>query len=403
MSTSQMWVRVIDPALNRDELVARPAEPIATRAFTADAPAWCIPGLVDVQARLREPGPRRHGTMESETCAARRGGFRHLACPPDTDPVMDHGALVRQVRDRADALGQARVYPIGALTQGLEGRQLAAMAGLKAAGCVGVSQAGRALAHQETQLRCLEYAASLDLTVFFAPEEPSLAAGGCAHDGFMAARLGLGGLPVLAETTALASFLLMAEHTGARVHVGPLSSARAVELVAAAQQRGVSVTASVAMHQLHLTDAAIDGFNAYAHVRPPLRSESDRQALIAGVASGVITAICSDHQPLEAAAKLAPFAQTLPGISSLETVLPLGMALVRSGALSAMTLVRALTSGPAAILRLPVGQLDAPGAGQLLIDPEAPLTVGDAAWCSVGRNTPWLGRTLQGAVVAHLS
>jgi len=403
--------RVIDPASGvdqiRDVIVADgrvlPEGAAATVAETRAADGlWITPAFVDLCARLREPGPKLHGTIASETRAAAAAGFRHLALPPDTHPVIDHGALATQVIEKAQAAGHARVYPVGALTRGLEGKALAGMGGLKAAGCVAVGNARKPVASVETLLRCLEYAGSMDLTVFFSPEEASLATGS-AHDGFMAARLGLVGIPATAETVALATALLLVEQTGVRAHFGQLSCKASVELVRIAKGRGLPVTADVAMHQLHLTDAAIDGFNAMAHVRPPLRREEDRQALIAGVREGVIDAICSDHQPLDAAAKLAPFAEALPGMSTLETVLPLGLALVAAGELSPARLIGALTASPAQALGLPVGRLDAADAGVLLIDPAARWTVNAGSLLSTGKNSYFLGQEMTGRVRAHLA
>lgn len=400
-------VRVIDPAASIDRVQSVvlqqgvvvaldvAADALVVNETRAGDGLWLTPAFVDLCARLREPGPKQHGTIASETRAAAAAGFKHLVLPPDTHPVIDHGAVALQVIEKATAAGHAQVYPIGALTKGLEGKSLASMGGLKAAGCVGVGQARQPVASLDTLLRCLEYASSMGLTVFFSPEEVALASG-CAHDGFMAARLGLTGIPDTAETIALASALLLVEQTGVHAHFGQLSCAGSVSLIRLAKDKGLPVTADVAMHQLHLTDAAIDGFNAMAHVRPPLRSEADRLALIAGVREGVIDAICSDHQPLNAAAKLAPFAEALPGMSTLETVLPLGLKLVADGELSPRRLIEALTSAPARILHKPIGALQEAASGVILIDPEQAWTVAHDDWLSAGRNTVFAGQTMRG-------
>jgi dihydroorotase len=414
MSASIVYrgIRVIDPAQGIDivadaRLCAGQAVVFGEAALSGVASEerngsglWLTPAFVDLCARLREPGPKQHGTIASETRAARAGGFGHIVLPPDTNPVIDHGALAAQVIEKAQAAGFAKVYPLGAMTRGLEGKALAGMGGLKAAGCVGVSQARKPLASIETLLRCLEYASSMDMTVFFSPEEASLAVGS-AHDGFMASRMGLVGIPDTAETVALATTLLLVEQTGVRAHIGQLSCAASVELIRIAKAKGLPVTADVAMHQLHLTEMAIDGFNAMAHVRPPLRRESDRLALIAGVRDGVIDAICSDHQPLNASAKLAPFAEALPGMSTLETVLPLGLRLVASGELTALRLIEALTSTPARIIALPIGSLSL-ACGAVVIDPSLSWQAGDAGWQSIGRNSLFAGQTLSGRVVASV-
>lgn len=393
-------VRLIDPADGLDTVTSVLLANGALISGSASVPAaevidgsglWVTPGFVDLCARLREPGNRAHGGVASETRAARAGGFLDVVVPPDTQPVLDSGALITQLLERAQQAGHARVHAIGALTKGLEGKALSNMARLIKAGCAGVGNARAPLASAETTLRCLEYAATLGITVFFAPEEPSLARG-CAHDGFTAARLGLPGISPAAETIALATQLLLVEQTGVRAHFGQLSCKGSVELVRIAKDKGLPVTADVAMHHLHLTDAAIDGFNAMAHVRPPLRGEDDRAALREGVRSGVIDAIVSDHQPLDASAKLAPFPSTEPGMSTLETVLPLGLALVRDGVFDETTLLRALTQKPAAVLGL-----DKP-SGWLLIDPAESWRVSAETLQSTGKNTPWLGQAVQGRV-----
>jgi dihydroorotase len=398
-------VRLIDPAVGHDAVTSVILENGRLMTGSAGFSAAEIidgkdlilaPAFVDLCARLREPGLKINGGVASESCAARSGGFLDVVVPPDTRPVLDSGALITQLLERAADAGHARVHPIGALTKGLEGKALSNMARLVKAGCIGIGNARAPLLDMGTALRCLEYAATLGLTVFFSPEEPSLAKG-CAHDGFMAARLGLPGMPDTAETIALAAQILLVEQTGVKAHFGQLSCKSSVELIRIAKEKGLNISADVAMHHLHLTDAAIDGFNSMAHVRPPLRSESDRAALRAGVKSGVIDAICSDHQPLDASAKLAPFPSTEPGMSTLETVLPLGLQLVRDGVLTELELFRALTQQPAKILGLQKP------SGWLLIDPAQRWTVSAETLLSTGKNTPWLGQEMQGRVARVFS
>lgn len=393
-------VRLIDPAAPHDAVTSVILENGRLMTGSAGVTAaevidgqglWLTPAFVDLCARLREPGPREHGGVASESQAARAGGFLDVLVPPDTQPVLDSGALITQLKERAEHAGHARVHVVGALTKGLDGKALSNMARLMKAGCIGIGNARAPFADAKTALHCLEYAATLGLTVFFSPEEPSLARG-CAHDGFTAARLGLPGIPDTAETVALATQILLVEQTGVKAHFGQLSCKGSVELIRIAKEKGLAITADVAMHHLHLTDAAIDGFNSLAHVRPPLRREEDRAALREGVKSGVIDAICSDHQPLDASAKLAPFPSTEPGMSTLETVLPLGLQLVREGVFTETELLQALAVRPAAILGLEKA------SGWLLIDPAATWTVHDDALISTGKNTPWRGRTVQGRV-----
>lgn len=358
---------------------------------------WLIPGVVDLSARLREPGEAHKATIASECRAAAASGITTLCVPPDSDPVVDTPAVVDWITRRAEALGLTQVRVLGGLTQGLDGRHMAAMAALRQGGCVGVSNARRPLASAGILRKLLEYASSFDLVTFLHPLDESLAGSGCAHEGPVATRLGLPGIPEAAETAALAKELALVEQTGARVHFCRLSTARSVELIAAARQRGLPVSADVAAHQLFLTDGDIADFNSQYHVDPPLRSRADREGLRAAVREGIIDAICSDHQPHEADAKTDPFPLTAPGISSLETLLPLGLRLVREDVLSPLELVARLCEAPARILGLEAGTLQ-PGetADLCLVDPDATWTLHIEDLLSAGRNTPFTGQAFPG-------
>lgn len=361
------------------------------------------PGLIDLCARLREPGEEHRASIASETRAAAQGGVTTLVCPPDTDPVIDETAVVELIRRRAEAAGQARVLTLGALTQGLRGEQLAEMAALKEAGCVGVSNALAPVVNTLVLRRSLEYAATFGLTVFLTPMEPWLTAGGCAHEGVMATHLGLTGIPAAAETSMVARDLALLEDIGVSAHFCRLSSAGAVAMVAAAQARGLPVTADVSAHHLHLTERDLAGFNSLCHVSPPLRSPRDRDGLRAGLASGVIGAICSDHQPHEPDAKEAPFGDTLPGISGLDTLLALGLRLAEEGVLPLPAVIERLTTGPARILGLALGQLG-PGAiaDVCVFDPEQVWVLDARTMVSRGHNSPFLGQELRGRVTCAL-
>ncbi len=362
--------------------------------------AGCIvcPGFIDLSARLREPGLEHKADIASETRAAARAGITTLVCPPDTDPVIDEPAVVELIRRRAEAAGSIRVLTLGALTRGLAGTQLAEMAALKAAGCVGVSNAGRAVGSLVGR-RALEYAASFDLTVFVRPVDAELAGGGCAHDGATATRLGLTGIPVAAETVALARDLELVRELGVRAHFSGVSSARAVALLAWARADGLHVTADVAGHQLLLCDEDLDRYDSLMHVLPPLRGRADRAALGRALADGVIDALCSDHQPHEADAKAAPFAETEPGISGLDTLLSVGLQLVGAGTLALPQLIARLTSGPAGTLGLPLGQLGVGAPADVcVVDATSRWRVGPETLVSRGHNTPFLGRELPGRV-----
>ena len=403
--------RIVDPAQGVDgvqdlyiveeKVVALNEAPdgfVADREMDASGKV-VIPGLVDLAARLREPGQEEKADIASESRAAVAAGITTLCVPPDTAPVVDEPAVVELIRRRAEQADAARVVAIGALTQGLAGDQLAEMATLRAAGCVGVGNARRPVANPQVLMRAMEYAASHDLTLFLDPLDPVLTGDGCAHQGAMASRMGLTGIPEVAETASVARDLALIEQSGVRAHFCRLSSARAARLVERARGDGLPVTADVAAHQLFLTDEALEGFDANCHVIPPLRTDADRDGLREALARGGVTALCSDHQPHQPDAKAAPFALTEPGISALETLLPLTLRLVDEGVLTLSQAVARLTSEPAAILGLPGGTL-APGAPAdiTLFDPTARWRLEESTMASRGRNTPFLGWEFSGRV-----
>ncbi len=387
----ELWLR--DGRLQENAPLSLDQEPCDVIDATG---MWLMPALVDLCGRLREPGQQQHGTLKSEGKAARANGILHVVLPPDTRPVQESGALLAGLRKKALEDGGIHLHTLGALTKGLAGEQPANLAGLKQGGCIGVSNARGAFASDDVMLRTLEYAASLGLTVFFYPEEADLAKDGCVHDGFIASRQGLTGIPRLAESVALAKQLLMVEQTGIRAHFGLLSCRSSVEQIRLAKAKGLPVTADVAMHQLFLTDQEIDGFNSLAHVRPPLRSEQDRQQLRQGVAEGIIDAICSHHEPLSKTAKLAPFADTEAGISAFDTYVALGCQLVAEGVLTPLTLSACLSTRPAAIAG--IESFRESTAGWVLLDPTQRWTVGDDSMVSLGKNTPFRHQELMGKV-----
>lgn len=360
---------------------------------------WIMPGLVDLAARFREPGQTAKATIASEIRAAQAGGITTAVLPPDTRPIIDTPAVVDRIQAKARAAGGLDLRVIGALTQGLGGEALAEMSALRQAGCVGVGNAHYGLRDSLMGRRALEYAQGLGLTVHVFAQNPALANGGCAHEGPVATRLGLPPIPVAAEVSAIRFWISLVEDTGARVHFGRLSTARGAEMIEAAQKRRLPVTADVAVHQLFLTDVDVDGFNAMTHVIPPLRSAEDRDGLRKAVARGVIGTICSDHQPHEADAKINPFPLTEPGISGLETLLPLGLQLVHEKLLTPLQLAARLALGPAGVLGLAAGSLAAGSAADLvLVDPEAAWTLDAGKLVSAGRNTPFHGRRFRGRV-----
>lgn len=368
----------------------------------ADKQIVC-PGFVDLCARLREPGHEHKGTIASETLAAAAGGITSLCVPPDTDPVIDIPAVVELIHQRNEEAGLIRVYPLAALTRGLSGEYLSEMAHMKAAGCVGVSNLLHPMVNLQVLRRAMEYAASVDMTVFLHPEDIGLSDHGCAHEGAVSTRLGLPGIPEAAETQAVANFLMLVEQTGTRVHFAHLSTARAIQMIGRAKYDGLDITADVSAHQLHLTEMDIGYFNSQCHVRPPLRTQRDRDALRQAVAVAQIEAICSDHQPHDVDAKLAPFAETEPGISAFETFLPLSLRLVNDGMMKLADMIDRLSTTPAEILGINAGHLtvDAP-ADICIFDPNAHWTVKPENMLSLGHNTPFANWELQGKVIKTL-
>jgi dihydroorotase len=376
----------------------------ATKGFRAeriiDAKGLTVtPGFIELSARLGEPGHTHKGTIASETRAAAAGGVTTLCCPPDTLPVIDTPAVVELIHQRATASAQARVVCLGALTKELKGELLAGMSGLKQVGCVGVSNARMPIANTEVMRRAMEYAATVGVTVFLHAEDPWLAGQGHVHEGATSTRMGLPAIPETAETVAVARELLLIEQTGARAHFCRLSTARAVAMVAEARRRGLPVSADVSIQHLLLVDEDIEGYNSLCHVRPPLRSRRDRDGLRKGVRKGVITAICSDHQPQDQEAKKVPFDATEPGVCAVETWLPLSLRLVEEGILDLATVIAAMTSGPAEVIGLEAGTLsEGTVADVAIFDPNEQWVLSEDALLSHGKNTPFLGQTLKGRV-----
>lgn len=389
--------RVVDPANGFDQIadIAINANGLITATSEGErfdaSGMLVIPGVVDLCARLREPGNTHKATIRSEARAAAACGITTLCMPPDTSPVVDSPAVMDLIKLRATAAEGANLVMLGALTQGLNGEHLGQMAALKAAGCVGVSNAGKPIPNGLVLRRAMEYASSLGITVFLNSEDPQLSQNGCMHEGAVSTELGLPGIPTSAEVVGLARDLALVEQTGARAHFGRLSTARAVEMIREAKQRGLPVTADVAAHQLVLTENDVRGFKRQTHVRPPLRSETDRLALVAGVADGTIDAICSDHQPHEPDAKLAPFPATEAGISALDTLIPIVMALVNDQLLPLNTAVAAITVNPASILGLEAGSLSEGNRGDLAVISEGRWELIAELCASEQHNTPFLG------------
>ncbi len=357
------------------------------------------PGLVDISARLREPGYEYKATLESEMLAAAAGGVTSLACPPDTDPVLDEPGLVEMLKHRARQLNLAHVYPLGALTRQLQGAMLTEMCELTEAGCVGFSQADKPITDTLVLWRAMQYAATFGFTVWLHPQDSYLAANGVAHDGEVAARLGLRPIPAAAETVALATMLRLARETGARLHICRLSAAESVDMIAAAKTQGLPVTCDIAANHLHLTEYDIGFFDANSHLHPPLRSQRDKDALRQGLADGTIDAVCSDHTPVDEDAKLLPFGEAEAGATGLELLLPLTLKWADEQGLSLSDAIAGITSKPAAILGLKSGHLGLQAAADVCIfDPAQYWKIEPRALKSQGKNTPFNGMELAGKV-----
>ena len=360
------------------------------------------PGFIDICARSREPGQKQKATIASETKAAASAGITTLCQPPDTRPIIDTPSVAELIRQQAEHAGYANILPMGALTQGLAGKQISEMAALKEAGCVAMVQL-YPVENLQVLRHSLEYAATFGLTVFLTPQEHSLYKNGCAHEGAIATRLGLPGIPAAAETTAVARDIALIEQIGVRAHFLHLSTSRAVQMIGRAQYDGHKISCDVSAHHLHLTEMDIDDFNSNCHVIPPLRTQRDREGLREGVSKGIIECICSDHQPHEADAKNKPFCATDPGISGLETLLPLTLKLVDDGVLSMKNAIARLTSGPADILGLDSGSLSVGRNADICIfDPELEWQLDASKMRSQGHNTPFNGWHFKGRVTHTL-
>jgi dihydroorotase len=409
--------RVIDPASSLDEtcdVAIAAGRIVGIRQVPADfAPnkviqaEGCIvaPGLVDLAARLREPGHEHEGMLASELAAAVAGGVTSLVCPPDTDPVLDEPGLVEMLRIRAEKLHQARVFPLGALTRELSGEVLTEMVQLTEAGCVGFSQAEVPLVNTQVLQRAMQYASTFGYSVWLRPQELYLGRG-VAASGPLATRMGLAGVPVAAETIALHIIFELMKSTGARVHLCRLSSAAGLELVRRAKHEGLDVTCDVSINSLHLTENDIGYFDSRARLNPPLRQQRDREALGRALADSTIDALVSDHTPVDEDAKTLPFAEAEPGATGLELLLSLALKWGLAPDVGLKRALAVLTSEPARVLgRSPaalqtgMGRLYEGGAADVCVfDPEAEWVVAPTSLRSQGKHTPFSGYALPGRV-----
>lgn len=404
--------RVIDPASNTDRTASvfiadgrivgvGETAPGGFRPEGVLDATGCVvcPGLIDLSARLREPGFEYKATLESEMAAAAAGGVTRLVCPPDTEPPLDEPGLVEMLKHRARQPGFAHVHPMGALTLGLAGQRLTEMAELAEAGCIAFGQANVSVVDTQVLMRAMQYAATFGYAVWLQPQDAHLAKGGVAHDGAVSARLGLAGIPVLAETVALATYLQLARVTGVKLHIRRLSSAAGLAMIRAARADGLAVTCDITVNHLHLCDDDIGYFNPHTRLDPPLRSEGDRAALAAGLADGSIDVLCSDHTPVDDDAKQMPFAEAETGATGLELLLPLTLAWASKSNVPLLSALARVTSDPARILGLDCGRLAIGASADICVfDPAAKTAVSRERLKSQGKNTPFLGSELAGEV-----
>ena len=404
--------RVIDPASATDHIASvfiadgkivgtGETAPGGFRAGGIIDATGCIvcPGLIDLAARLREPGFEYRATLESEMAAATAGGVTRLVCPPDTDPPLDEPGLVEMLKYRARQPGFSHVHPMGALTIGLAGQRLTEMAELAEAGCIAFGQANVSIVDTQVLMRAMQYAATFGFSVWLQPLDAHLAKSGVAHDGAVAARLGLAGIPVVAETVALSTFLQLARETGVKLHIRRLSSAAGLEMIRAARASGLAVTCDITINHLHLCDDDIGYFNPHTRLDPPLRSAADRAALVAGLADGSIDALCSDHTPVDDDAKQVPFAEAEAGATGLELLLPLTLKWATENQIPLTSALARITSDPARILGLDCGRIAVGTPADLCVfDPAAKISVSRERLKSQGKNSPFLGQELAGEV-----
>ncbi len=407
--------QVIDPAagvaeaadvLIEDGTVAALAPRLSVRGHhVVDAAGLLVaPGLVDMHVHLRDPGQTHKEDLASGTAAAVRGGVTAIACMPNTTPPIDHPTVAEYIRSRAQHVGACHVHPIGAITRGLAGKELAPIAGLASSGVVGLSDDGSAVANTGLLRRAMLYASAFDLPIIEHCEDLSLSDGGVMHEGRWSTTLGLHGSPAVAEEVIVARDLLLAEATGARLHIAHVSTAGSVRLIREAKHRGVRVTAEVTPHHLVLTDESVQGFDANMKMNPPLRGPEDIAALRAGLLDGTIDAIATDHAPHAIEEKLVEFDRAPFGVVGLETALGVILtALVEPGVLPLARALQAMSTTPAAILGIPGGRL-AVGepADLILIDLQRSWTVRAETFVSKSRNTPFNGWPLRGKAVMTL-
>jgi dihydroorotase len=401
--------RIIDPASGRDQegdcliLDGKIAEtgsvshtPDACRVIDLQG-KWIVPGLIDMHVHLREPGEEYKETIESGTRAAAAGGFTGVACMPNTRPVNDSSGITSFILERAAAAGHSRVWPVASITRGLKGEELTEFGDLLQKGAIAFSDDGLPVKNSAVMRLALDYARNFNALIISHSEEPDLAAGGVMNEGTVSTRLGLKGIPAAGEHISIFRDVAIAELTGSRLHVAHISTAGGVEIIRQAKARGVKVTAETAPHYFSLTEEAVEGYNTFAKMNPPLRTEADRQAIIEGLRDGTLDVIATDHAPHSTLEKECEFALAMNGITGLETSLPLSLELVRQGHLSPMEMIRRMSTAPASILGVSGGNLTKGTVADVtVIDPETEWTVTREGFQSKSHNSPFTGMSVKG-------
>ena len=364
---------------------------------------YILPGLVDMHCHLREPGFSHKETIKTGTLAGLKGGFTTLCCMPNTDPVNDNETVTEFILRKAFAEGACYVYPIGAITKGQKGEELAEMGKMRAAGCIAFSDDGRPVMNSLIMRRALEYSKAIDAPIISHAEDPNLSEGGVMNEGIVSTRLGLRGIPREAEDIMIARDLMLARLTGGRIHIAHVSTRGGVELIRKAKEEGINVTAETCPHYFTLTEEAVSDYNTNAKVNPPLRTEEDLIAIIEGLKDGTIDVIATDHAPHHRDEKLQEFDNAPSGISGLETALSLSLNLVHSGHISLYDLTKKISLNPARILGIPKGSLTIGTMAEIIIlDISREFKVEGDSFISLGKNTPFDGWLLKGMVVATI-
>jgi dihydroorotase len=403
--------RVIDPKNNVDAILDilvvngkiadlnKNLDPKKAKQIIDASKKIVMPGIIDLQLNLREPGNQYKSTLESEMKAANAGGVTSMVCPPDTTPILDEPGLVKMLKNKSEVLKRGNVYPLGALTQKLNGKLLTEINDLYESGCIGFSQAEKPIQDTEVLYRSFQYLSTFNLKAFLRAEDAYLSEKGIINAGEISTRLGLKGIQSISETTAINKILEIARLTKTKVHLNKISTADGLNLIKIAKKNGIDITCDVSIHQIFLTDNDIGFFNTNCFLKPPLRKESDRLKIIESIVDGTIDAICSDHSPVNEDNKLKPFAESEHGASSVELLMPMILKLSEEYKIDLSLLIDKITYQPANILEINKGNLSVNSDADICIfDPSYLWEVNSKTLISEGKNTPFMNQNFTGKV-----